>query len=462
MLAAVAASVVLLAAASGPIRDVDYYWHLLVGRDILAGIPPAEAGRGWSFAPAPDTWVSTQWLAEVLLAWLEERSGTSSALLYRVATTAIALVSLALVTIPKRPVRPAVVVFTLTALELAVFVQERSQQLTYILAPVVGWWAHRAWRDGRVPRWWLLLPTVWVWAQFHGGWILAPALLLLAGLARVLDRRSWDRTVSVLVGQSLASLIVAVIAPAGIGNVTAVLRFSAAAETIKEWQRVEIWHPASIPFVVLLLVLTVSWARGRVRPSVGELVYVGALVAFALSAYRNLPTALLALAPAAVPMLARAWGDEPAASPPASRGPERLGSALLVGAALVLALVSAGARATPLDPSRVPLALLDRIESGARVLPTYGVSGAVLWRAGPPPAVQVAIDGRTDRYGSDYLRDYAELESGAPGWETLLDELAPTEALLRTDRALAELLVARRGWTEVARTADHVLLRAPR
>ena len=54
-LAAVVALLVPLRAALGPIRDIDVYWHLLVGREILDGVPVGEAGRGWSMAPVADT-----------------------------------------------------------------------------------------------------------------------------------------------------------------------------------------------------------------------------------------------------------------------------------------------------------------------------------------------------------------------------------------------------------------------
>ena len=67
-LAAVVLLLVPLRAAVGPIRDIDLYWHLLVGQDILAGTSVVSAGHGWSFAPVPDTWVSTQWLAEIVFA----------------------------------------------------------------------------------------------------------------------------------------------------------------------------------------------------------------------------------------------------------------------------------------------------------------------------------------------------------------------------------------------------------
>jgi hypothetical protein len=461
VLAATATALALLRAAAGPIRDVDYYWHLIVGQEILAGTPVAEAGRGWSFAPVADTWVSTQWLAEVVLAALEDLGGTSTALLYRVLTTAVALATLAWATLRRRPMRVAAWVYTLAAVQLALFVQERSQQFTYAMAPIVGLWAVRAWREGRLPRWWVALPLVWVWAQYHGGWVLAPAVLGLAALARLVDQRSWDRVVGGLLGLAAGSALVALVSPAGIGTLTATLRFSEATGTINEWERTEPWNLASLPLLVLFLLVVVAWARGRSRPTTGELILVLALVAFAFAANRNLPTAALVLAPVVVGILARAVG-EPDPVPEGTVVPLLRPAWAFVGAVAVVSVLVA-ATTPAVDTERVPDRLLARIaeDGGGRVLNSYNVSGALLWFAGPPPAVTVGVDGRADRYGGAYLERYSEMEAGEPGWDVLVDELDPELALLRTTRPLAELLVLRRGWVEIDRQGEYVLLRAP-
>ena len=44
-----------------------------------------------------------------------------------------------------------------------------------------------------MPRWWLALPLVVLWANLHGGWILAPATLALVALGRLLDHGIRDR-----------------------------------------------------------------------------------------------------------------------------------------------------------------------------------------------------------------------------------------------------------------------------
>jgi hypothetical protein len=76
--------------------------------------------------------------------------------------------------------------------------------------------------------------------------------------------------------------------------------------------------------------------------------------------------------------------------------------------------------------------------------------------------VLVGIDGRADRYGGDYVRRYqGGLINARPGWQSLYDELRPTAALLLAEEPLTGVLVAEKGWVEVAREGAYVLLRAP-
>jgi len=115
------------------------------------------------------------------------------------------------------------------------------------------------------------------------------------------------------------------------------------------------------------------------------------------------------------------------------------------------------------DPA-VPSGLIAKVaqsSSSQRVLNTYNVSGPLLWFGGGPRHVSVAVDGRADRYGGDYLSRYTDMVAAREGWQSMLDSLAPTAALLRRDEALSGALVAERGWVVVGREGDYVLLHAP-
>jgi hypothetical protein len=464
LLAAVVLVAVPIRAAYGPIRDIDLYWHILVGQDILSGTPVAEAARGWSFAPVPDTWVSTQWLAEILFAKIEAWGGLDAFVWYRTITTIVAVTVLAAVTLWRRPARAGVWVFALAGLSLAITAEDRSQQLTFILAPLVGWWAERLWRRGRLPRWWLVLPLVVVWSNFHGGWVILPLALGLAMLARLVDAGWRDPAVRrslVLIAGTVAA---ACVSPSGLDNAFAARRFNASTTIIIEWQAVNLRDWTSVPLIGLLLILAVVWARGRVRPSRGELILVLGLLAFTFLAWRNLTPAVLMLAPIITGSLARALG-EPDPAPRDAERPRLLRTSLaIVAIGLVGAVVMAAMQNPVIDPTE-PQKLLARIKAAAapqRVLDTYNVAGPLLWFGGHAPHVTVGIDGRSDRYGSEYTDRYQNgLIQARPGWEGLLDELDPTCALLWDQEALSSVLVKERNWVQVAREGSFVLLRAP-
>ena len=463
LLAGAAALLVPIRAATGPIRDIDVYWHLLVGREILSGIPVSAAGRGWSFAPVPDTWVSTQWLAEALLARIELWGGLDALIVYRVVTASVALGVLAAVTLVHRPVRAGAWVFAFAAAQLSIVVQERSQMLTFILAPLVGRWCDRVLREGRLPRWWVVLPLVIVWSNFHGGWVLLPLFLGVTAVARLIDRGWRDPVPYRALALSGLSVAAACVSPSGVGNAVAAARFSQATAIVGEWQPVRLWDGQALPFAVVILIVVLAWTFGRVRPTRGEAVLAVSLMVFGVMAWRNVTPATLILAPIATGILARALGEtdpRPAGARPALR---RTAVALALAGA-VAGLVLAG-RQSPIVPDDGALRLLATIKAvptQQRVLDSYNLSGALLWFGGPPPHVVVGIDGRADRYGSDYALAYQDGLIGArPGWEKLFDQLRPTCALLYDTEALSSVLVTERHWVEVGRAGHVVLLRAP-
>ncbi len=464
LLAAVAALLVPIRSAARPLDDIDLYWHILIGREILDGTPVTEAGRGWSFAPVPDTWVSTQWLAEVLFAWMHDTFGFSSLVVYRTVTTILALLVLAAVTLYRRPARAAAWPFALGGLALAMTSQDRSQQLTYILAPLVGWWGLRLWRDGRLPRWWVVLPLVVVWANVHGGWVLLPIMLVVAAVAWVLDHGLREpRLVLRALLLAIATGLAAMVSPSGIDNVLAARRFSESTAAIAEWGAVRTVDWQSLAIGLLTLTVVVAWARGRQGPTRGEVVLVLVLLVFGYSAWRSSTPAVLMLAPIVVGTMARAIGDDDPL-PAGTRQPLARVSAGIAAVGVALSLVLAVTQTPAVDPD-IPQALLTKVRDNPqpqRVLNTYNISGPLLFFGGPPPHVLVAIDGRADRYGGEYIGEYTDtLMYARPGWEDMVDDLDPTAAVLRIDEPLAGALVAQRGWTEVAREGNTLILAAP-
>lgn len=463
LLAAVVAVLVPIRSATRPLDDIDLYWHLLIGREILDGTPVAEAGRGWSYAPIPDTWVSTQWLAEVLFTWMQDTFGFQSFVVYRTLTTILALVVLGAVTLVRRPARAGAWPFAVAGLALAITSQDRSQQLTYILAPLVGWWALRLWREGRLPRWWVVLPLVVVWANAHGGWLLLPMALVLAALARVLDVGLRDRAAWWAGVLALGCGAAAAVSPSGIDNALSVLRFSSATSQISEWGAVRLFDWQSVPILLMAITVICTWAFGRVRPTRGEVVMVLVLFGFGYGAWRSTTPALLLLAPIVTASLARGLGDQDPL-PAGTRQPLARLSAGIAAVGFALSLVLAATQNPVIDPD-FPQKLFVQVRDNPepqRVLNAYNIAGPLLWFGGGPSHVTVGIDGRADRYGAEYIERYQlDLIAARPGWEELFAELDPDSALLHDDDPLVEALVGTKGWVVVGDEGRWVLLHAP-
>ena len=116
----------------------------------------------------------------------------------------------------------------------------------------------------------------------------------------------------------------------------------------------------------------------------------------------------------------------------------------------------------PLPTAEWPIGLAQQIselEPGQEVLNDYNTAGIVLFFGGQES--RVGIDGRTDRYGAQYIADYVDLTDLKGDWKALLDELDPTSALLEDDSPLAYHLTEVQGWSVAGQESGFTLLVEP-
>ena len=443
----------LLGSALLQIRDVDLYWHLRAGQELRDGVPVDAIGSAWSYARDSIPWVTTQWLAEVTLHAVHASMGWAGLVAYRTITAAVAVALLAYSTLRGRPVILAGFPYLIAALATVAVSQERSNQASLIGAAGLGGVLISGLSQGRLPRWWLLLPATWIWASFHGGWVLVPMTLLLIALGRALDHGIRDRVAVGAVGLGLATVVTGTLTPAGTASTFAIFRFSGATDAIQEWRPTEPMHGLGYLTAVMAVLLVISLARTMSPVSV--VVVSSILLIYSWTAVRNVAPALLLLAPLVADRLVAAFrevGRSPEPRWSAPSGMIAAGVLVTVGLAML-----PGRELLPTDDYPVGLAArIAELPGAQRVLNEYNVAGMVLFFAGRDD--QVGIDGRTDRYGSDYIDSYLDLTSLKGDWRPLLAELAPTSALLEADGPLAHVLVAERGWVVVAEEGDWVLL----
>lgn len=452
----------LILVATTPIIDVDVYWHVLVGDAVLGGAPLDQAATGWTLAPGPDTWVSSQWLAEVALALTHSWLGWTGVTLWKTLTTALVLAVLAWsVFRDGRPRAASVVTFGLVGAEVAIFAQERSQQLSFAVMPVLGVVLVRALATGRLPRWWLLLPLVALWANVHGGWVMTVVVLGLAAAGRVVDHGVADRPARAALGLALLSLLAGMLTPLGPSTVMSVWSIGNAAGGVAEWAPTRPTAPVAWPLTLLAVLLVLAWARARTRPPRSEVLVVLVLLGLSLVAFRNVVVVALVLSSLAVVTLDRWWSPDPEALAPLDARDHR--AAWVLGIVAVVTAVALTVATAPL-PRSAPLALFARIAdmpAPVRLIADAQDGGMALAFAGGPGHVLVGLDGRSERFGRAYISEYRAMLRGEPGWQRTFTTLRPEVALLRVDDALTGLLQRELGWRIVAQDGGAVLLEPP-
>jgi hypothetical protein len=455
LLVPISAAVALLFAVR-PIVDVDAFWHVVIGDEIRATATIRNLGSDWAWFDPQTPWTTSQWLSEVGMSWLVREFGWGTLVVATAVVASIAVALLAYVIFTRATHRVGSILFAGVVLGLASTFQARPALLSLCAVLIVGHVAERLLQSGRTPRWWLAAPAAAFWANFHGLWVIAPAAVGLASVAYWIGRPR-DRRSSLVRGLVVAAVmtVAGCLTPLGFRGLVLPFEVSAAARAVSEWQPTELWSPVSFELVVVLVVLVAAWARSHPIPA-GELLYAGALVGFGLIAVRNAPVATALL----VPLTAtRASAAFPSARTPSPKESRAVAASALILAALGAVIVAVSlARVDPLAQARA-LDLSQKLKGQGPlvVLNDYNAAGALV--AFGPSDIQLAIDGRTDRYGSEYIDEYLRaVEVRGPEWRAYVDRLDPDAAVLEADAAIVQMLQSELGWRVTAKDGEYVLL----
>jgi hypothetical protein len=181
LLLPVLSAALLLFLVTGPLKDVDIYWHILLGQDIL------ENGRftgdpAWVAFGNPD-WVTTQPLSEILMAWAHQLAGWPGiAAMANVGFAAtVTIIVWQLHRVPGWLPAQAIMATGL-AVAVATDLQERPTAWSTPGVAITGWIAYQILEHTQRKQWytlsWWLIPFTIVWANMHGYWMLLPATLI--------------------------------------------------------------------------------------------------------------------------------------------------------------------------------------------------------------------------------------------------------------------------------------------
>jgi hypothetical protein len=427
--------------------DPDTLWQITVGQWILdhRAVPETDV---FSFTMRGQPWISTQWLAQVLLAKTYAVFGWSGPVV--LSASAIAATFALLTKFLNRHLgESTTLVFVAGALALTV---PHLLARPHVLAmPVMVAWVAGLIdaADRRGAPSFLLLPLMALWANLHGGFVFGLALMAPIGLDAVVGADAAARRALILrwAAFAVAALVASCCTPYGWNSLLAaqkILELGGALPLIMEWKPADFGSIGALE-ICLLLGIGLSLWRGIRLPPLRIALLLG-LLHMALSQGRaGEVLALLAPLVLAAPLAGEIGGVEISRAAPPARGMLFTGvAALWMAGTLAYASVH---RFEP-HPHSVPAAAVAALKklNVARVFNDYDFGGYLI-----ASGVAPFIDGRTELYGEKFFVDH-NAASGLMEPDNLfrlLDQYDIDATLMRTQSAANKLLDHIDGWQKV-------------
>ena len=376
-------------------RDGDSWWHLAAGQWIMAhGVPHTDP-----FSMGGGRWQAQEWLAEIIMAISYRAAGwTGLHLLFGLAMGATA----AILGLALRRRMEAVPALLALATGLGLVTGSLLARPHMLALPLLALWTAmlvRARDNNTAPRWWLIL-VMPLWANLHGSFLFGPALagaLTIEAMFSPASRPATPRWALF----TLASLVMCLLTPEMLEGVLFPIRllFMPGIAGIGEWQPSDVMHLNSL--VLALAASLFVFVKTRV-PVFRGLLFLG-LVYLALAHSRHQMILGVAGPLLLAPYMRTAWPARPLRPSP---WPARA-AAFLFAVMLLARLASPTVRG---EDRVTPAAALTHVPQAMRaqpVLNAYDYGGYLIFEG-----VRVFIDGRTDIYGTDYLKNYDALAAG--------------------------------------------------
>ena len=444
----------------------DFWFHTATGRVIVTEqrIPTVDT---YSFTQAGEPFFNQGWLAQLAFYLQHEFGGLELVLLIHalVITAAFAVLVLLCreVGASKRLTAAAL---GLVALPLSVEnFGVRPQAYVYVLFALALWcvWGarHRA-RTGptvRTKRLWMLPLIVAVWANVHGSFPLALALVVAVLVGDATARRlgqpapaaAFDRR---LAAAGAAAALATVVHPGGWrvwGYVLELTTNSAVTRFVAEWQTPTLRDATGLAFFAALFALGGALATTRHRMEPAPALLALGFAVLGVSAIRNVVWFGLVAAVLLAGALSGRLPDRERSG--AGRPLANLTLVVVIAALVVLALPWVRphlgvSRLAPLHNPYTPIAAAEALnqldEAPHRLFNELGYGSYLIWAR---PDHQVFVDPRFELYPPELLNDYQVLSAGYDA-DRLLAEYAIDGVLADAERqaGLVTHLRAADGW----------------
>lgn len=465
-------------------RDSDTGWHIRTGESILATgtLPRTDP---YSFTRAGHPWFAWEWGSDVLMGLAHRAGGLSAvAMLYSLAIASGVWLWFRL--------HWAVGGNFLLACALAAPMLSTSN-IHWLARPhVLSWlfllsavlYAEKVTGVLRARHVWIIVVASALWANLHASFFFAPLIAWTYALGYLLRPWIWELDTGVewskarwfLSAGGIAGLA-SLINPYGWQLHRHVLTYLGDTDLLSrigEFQSFNFHAEGAFQILLTLGVASLGAAAALAQKRLPHFFLAVLLIASALRSARALPLVALLLLPLANSAFTKALSSCSDLRP-AVRGrvdrflrySERLRAldSGLSGLAtvpilllVVLGLAPAFVTRAGFPSDQFPEAALPRIEKlpqDARLLAPDKFGGFLIFHF--HGRRKVFFDGRSDLYGSEFLKQYARLVQVRPGWQEQLEALQFTHALLPNDYSLIPAL-EQLGWKRLYRDEVATLL----
>jgi hypothetical protein len=473
---------VIFAAASRPIRDPDFYWHLKTGEYLVEtrSIPKTDI---FSTSKFGSEWVTHEWLSELFMYSIFRWLGYAG-LIAAFAAIITATFILAYRRCKEVAPHPYIAGFALIVGAAATMPTwgVRPQMLSMLFGSVFVLVLGDYGRNVRTRAIWFLIPLTVLWVNMHAGYAMGLALIVLTIASLLTDglllpaasiKKTWPRI------RTLFLLLIGCIGavclnPSGARMYSypfETLTSSAMMQYIQEWKSPNFHEPMFQALILLFLVTFAALTLSGKRARPGELLMLLVMALATLRSSRNVPFfALLA-----IPLLAehswhwvtaQPWGQwftKPERRETGKASAVKIVLNLLV--LLIIPLTVVGLRIgasvrnqSPTESENYPAAAVDFMLKAKPPQPIYNEyvwGGYLIWRL--YPEYRVNMDGRADVYGDALIEEFLAVHDGETRWRESLEKQGTRTVLVKPDVPLASLLRQDTGWQNIFENQNSVI-----
>ena len=443
-----------------PAGDSDVFWHLVVGRDALAGRIGVPDAFSWTVTGHATS--SDQWLGQALFALVYGAGEWRGVVAVRALAISLLVGILVFAALRERPGRPlGAVLVSLPAIALSRFVWTERPELFGFVCFAALVVLLRAGRAGSAAALYWIPPLMIVWANLHGSFALGVVLIVLVALEGAIAEPSRRRRYAAV---AAGALVASLLTPSGIGTWTAPgFHLLHPPRAIQEWGVPDV---ASLPgaiFALTLFAVLVTALFARTRALRDGVVLLPVLFV-SLIAARQMPLFAIAAAPflashggEALTELAALLRLQVPRFAAVTRPPPRIADLIVV--ALAAAVLTAAA-VTGTDAPALggyPTAALPALRPGPGLLNQYDWGGYLIWSA---PGTPVFVDGRLVPYLGNVMDDYTTVLGVHPGWREVIARRGIRQLLVRPGDPVA-VRARDLGWPIRASSDTFVVIDVP-